>query len=75
MNEEFEVLNFEEPKKFSVLDTYGENLKTKFYLTDPAIGRDKEIKETRRGFLPLKEMLPIWIKEKMMEYENKEKGC
>ena len=46
MNEEFEVLNFEEPKKFSVLDTYGENLKTKFYLTDPAIGRDKEIKET-----------------------------
>ena len=41
-----EVLNFEEPKKFSVLDTYGENLKTKFYLTDPAIGRDKEIKET-----------------------------
>jgi len=46
MNGELEVLNFEEPKKFSVLDTYGENLKTKFYLTDPAIGRDKEIKET-----------------------------
>ena len=46
MNEEFEVVDFNEDKKFSVLDTYGENLKTKFYITDPAIGRDKEIKET-----------------------------
>ena len=45
MNEEFEVVDFNEDKKFSVLDTYGENLKTKFYITDPAIGRDKEIKK------------------------------
>ena len=46
MNETLEVLDFNEnPKKFSVLDTYGENLKHKFYITDPAIGRDKEIKE------------------------------
>ena len=48
MNEEFEVLNFEDNnnnKSFSVLKEYGENLKTKNYVTDPAIGRDKEIKE------------------------------
>ena len=30
------------------------------------------IKETRKGFLPLKEMLPIWIDEKIREYENEE---
>ncbi len=46
MNETLEVLDFnEQPKKFSVLDTYGENLTKKTYITDPAIGRDKEIKE------------------------------
>lgn len=28
------------------------------------------IKETRKGFLPLKEMLPIWIDEKIREYEK-----
>lgn len=47
MNDNIEILNMEEePKKFSVLDTYGEDLKNKTYLTNPAIGRDKEIKET-----------------------------
>ena len=46
MNEDLEVLSFEkENKKFSVLENYGENLKTKTYITDPAIGRDREIKE------------------------------
>lgn len=30
------------------------------------------IKETRKGFLPLKEMLPIWIDEKIKEYEKEE---
>lgn len=30
------------------------------------------IKETRKGFLPLKEMLPIWIDEKIREYEKEE---
>ncbi len=46
MNETLEVLDFnEKPRKFSVLDTYGENLSNKFYITDPAIGRDKEIKD------------------------------
>lgn len=39
-----EVLDFNDDK-FSILDSYGENLKTKTYITDPAIGRDKEIKE------------------------------
>ena len=36
----------DEPKKFSVLETYGEDLKNKTYITNPAIGRDEEIKET-----------------------------
>lgn len=30
------------------------------------------IKETRKGFLPLKDMLPIWIDEKIREYEKEE---
>ncbi len=30
------------------------------------------IKETRKGFLPLKEMLPVWIDEKIREYEKEE---
>lgn len=46
MNEDVEVVDFNNNEKFSVLKTYGENLKTKEYITDPAIGRDKEIKET-----------------------------
>lgn len=47
MNEELEVLNFnEENKAFSVLETYGENLRKKVYITNPAIGRDEEIKNT-----------------------------
>lgn len=36
-----------------------------------ACANKKDIVETRRGFLPLKEMLPVWIKEKMDEYEKK----
>ena len=28
-----------------MLETYGENLSRKSYITNPAIGRDKEIKE------------------------------
>lgn len=31
------------------------------------------IPETRKGFLPLKEKLPEWIKEKMDEYNNEKK--
>lgn len=39
-----EILDLSE-KEFSILDTYGENLTKKAYLTNPAIGRDKEINE------------------------------
>lgn len=47
MNEDMEVLNFDDTKeKFSVLETYGENLRNKVYITNPAIGRDEEIKNT-----------------------------
>ena len=47
MDNNIEILNMEdEPKKFSVLETYGEDLKNKTYITNPAIGRDEEIKET-----------------------------
>lgn len=33
-------------KKVSILETYGENLSKKEYITNPAIGRDEEIKQT-----------------------------
>ncbi len=48
MDKDIEVLNIEEPnnKKISILDTYGENLTRKEYVTNPAIGREKEIEET-----------------------------
>lgn len=61
-----------------ILDIDDESKKVKVSIKDIYyLSHDDEnrIKETRRGFLPLKEMLSIWIKEKMMEYENKEKGC
>ena len=34
-----------QPENFSVLKTYGEDLTSKVYLTDPAIARDEEIKK------------------------------
>ena len=47
MNNDIEVMNFEEKpnNKVSILDTYGENLCKKEYVTNPAIGRDKEIEQ------------------------------
>jgi len=46
MDDNYEVLNFESSSRgFSVINTYGENLSKKTYITDPAIGRDNEIKE------------------------------
>lgn len=51
----------EESKKVKV------SIKDIYYLSHDDENR---IVETRKGFLPLKEMLPVWIKEKMMEYEN-----
>lgn len=40
-----ETFTLDEPKKFSLLESYGENLTAKEYITDPAICRDREIKE------------------------------
>lgn len=34
------------------------------------VDKEDKIKETRKGFLPLKEMLPVWIDEKIGEYEK-----
>lgn len=41
MNEEFDLKS----KRISILDNYGENFQTKDYITNPAIGRDEQIKE------------------------------
>lgn len=40
MNEEFDI----KAKRISILDTYGENFLNKNYITNPAIGRDAQIK-------------------------------
>lgn len=40
-----ETFRLEEEKKFSLLESYGENLTNKTYITDPAIERENEIKE------------------------------
>lgn len=47
MDNNIEILDFEKPKtsKVSILETYGENLNKKEYVTDPAIGRDSEIEQ------------------------------
>jgi len=42
MNEENEI----KKKRLSVLETYGDNLSDRTYITNPAIGRDNEIKQT-----------------------------
>lgn len=41
MNENFDI----KEKRISILDTYGENFLNKNYITNPAIGRDQQIKE------------------------------
>ena len=41
MNEEFDL----EKKRISILKNYGENLSEKEYITNPAIGRDEQIKQ------------------------------
>ena len=41
MNEEFDLVK----KRISVLNNYGENLSEKEYITNPAIGRDEQIKQ------------------------------
>lgn len=41
MNEEFDI----KKKRISILKNYGENLSDREYITNPAIGRDEQIKE------------------------------
>lgn len=41
MNEEFDIVK----KRISILETYGENFTQKKYITNPAIGRDEQIKQ------------------------------
>jgi len=41
MNEEFDISK----KRISILETYGENFTKKQYITNPAIGRDEQIKQ------------------------------
>ena len=43
MNEEFDI----KAKRISILDTYGENFLNKNYITNPAIGRDAQIKRRK----------------------------
>ena len=44
-NEPIEILNLENNSSFSVIESYGEDLTKRDYITNPAIGRDKEINE------------------------------
>ncbi len=44
MNDTIEKIEFNN-KKISILDTYGENLSKKEYVTNPAIGRESEIEQ------------------------------
>ena len=47
MNKEIEIIDFEENKEdLYVLNTYGEDLTKKTYITNPAIAREAEIKQT-----------------------------
>ena len=48
MNKEIEIIDFEENNKedLYILNTYGEDLTSKNYITNPAIERESEIKQT-----------------------------
>ena len=41
MNQEFDLKS----KRISILENYGENFQEKDYITNPAIGRDEQIKQ------------------------------
>jgi general stress protein 13 len=53
-----EIDSIEHKMKLSIKDIY--------YKTE----NDGKIVESRKGFLPLKKMLPIWIKEKINTYKK-----
>lgn len=47
MNKEMEIIDFEDNREdLYILNTYGEDLTSKNYITNPAIERDTEIKQT-----------------------------
>ena len=49
-------------QKVSILETYGENLSKKEYVTNPAIGRDHEIEQAIEILLtPEKSALRLWV--------------
>lgn len=43
--EEIEIIDIDEPKVFSVLKSYGDDLTERNYITNPAIAREEEIKK------------------------------
>ena len=57
-----------------VLDINRKNKQIKLSIKDIYYKTEEDgsrIVESRKGFLPLKEMLPIWIDEKIEEYKKK----
>ena len=56
-----------------ILEVDEDNLQLKLSIKNinyKTLDKIKNIKESRRGFLPLKNNLPIWIKEKLNEYQE-----
>ena len=56
-----------------ILEVDEDNLQLKLSIKNinyKTLDKNKNIKESRRGFLPLKNNLPIWIKEKINEYQE-----
>lgn len=55
------------------IDDVNKHLKVSIKDINYYVDNHDSIHETRKGFLPLKEMLPIWIEEKMKEYNQEKK--
>ncbi len=56
-----------------ILDVNEDNLQLKLSIKNinyKANNSNNPIKETRKGFLPLKEQLPIWLEEKVKIYQK-----
>ena len=56
-----------------ILEVDEDNLQLKLSIKNinyKTLDKNKNIKESRRGFFPLKNNLPIWIKEKLNEYQE-----
>lgn len=69
-----EYLKIGETIYCQILDIDNENLHLKLSIKNINYKSDNEeavIKETRKGFLPLKDNLDVWINEKLNIYKNK----